>query len=75
MLACMYIFGALTRSWEKVVSIEKCLRLRGWILSLHVQAGSAAHTASYSPHIVDPSSGFKDESWSESSPRSSSGYK
>jgi len=81
MLACTNIFGALTRSWgvlfgalisswERVVSIEKWLRSRGWILSLHVQAGIGAHTASYSPRIGDPSSLFKNES-----PRSSKGYK
>lgn len=62
MLACMYVFVALTRSWERVVGIEKWLRSRGWILSLHVQVGSGVHPASYSPRIGDTSSRFKDES-------------
>jgi len=62
MRVCMYVFGALTRSWETVVTMETRLRSHGWILSLHVQTGSAVHTNSYSPSIGDPSSCFKDVS-------------
>ena len=62
MCLCMYVFGALTSSCESVVGIKKRLRSRGWILSLHLQEGRAAHTASYSPRIGDPSSRFQDVS-------------
>jgi hypothetical protein len=50
----MYVFGALTRSWESEVSIEKRLRSQVWILSPPVQAGNGVHTVSYSPILRDP---------------------